>query len=199
MNRKLILPFALAAAAAILPAQQQQQYHDMIKFDKLAPKASKTVEVNLDGNMLKLVSNFLSDSKKDEADAKRIIGKLKGIYVRQLEFDKDGEYNEADIDQLRSQFTGPQWQKMVDVREKGKGGDNAGVYMRTDGNQMLGMVVLAFEPREVTIVNIVGSIDPSELRALGGKAGIPNINIGPIRDLAPKNKTKTKDKDDEEE
>lgn len=193
-----LVPFALAAAA-LLPAQQQQQVSDMIKFDKLAPKASKTVEVNLDGNMLNLVRGFLSDSKKDEADAKRIIGKLKGIYVRSLEFEKEGEYNEADIEQLRTQFTGPQWQKMVDVREKGKGGDNAGVYIRSDGNQMLGMVVLAFEPKEVTIVNIIGSIDPAELRALGGKAGIPNINIGPAREFLPKNKNKDKSKDEDEE
>lgn len=195
-----LVPFFLAAAAVSLHAQPQpQQVSDMIKFDKLAPKASKTVEVNLDGNMLNLVRGFLSDSKKDEADAKRIIGKLKGIYVRSLEFEKEGEYNEADIEQLRSQFTGPQWQKMVDVREKGKGGDNAGVYIRSDGNQMLGMVVLAFEPKEVTIVNILGSIDPAELRALGGKAGIPNINIGPASNFMPKSKNKNKDKDDEDE
>ena len=187
------LIFVVMVAAASLGAQQ---LHDMIKFDQLAPKASKTVEVNLDGNMLSFVKNFLSDNKKDEAEAKRIIGKLKGIYVRSLEFEKEGEYNEADIEALRKQFNGPGWQKMVDVREKGKHGDNAGVYIRTDGKEMSGLVVLSFEPKEVTIVNIVGVIDPSELRALGGKAGIPNINIGPLRDMAPKKKTGGKDEDE---
>ena len=188
----------LACGAMLLPAQQ---FHDMIKFDQLAPKASKTVEVNLDGNMLNFVKNFLSDDKKDEADAKRIIGKLKGIYVRSLEFDKEGEYNEADIEGLRKQFSGTGWQKMVDVREKGKGGDNAGVYIRTDGKEMSGLVVLAFEPKEVTIVNIVGVIDPAELRALSGKAGLPNINFGPLRN-SDKTKNKSRDKsnkDDEDE
>ncbi len=184
----------MLSAAALMA---QPQLHDMIKFEQLAPKASKTVEVNLDGNMLSFVRNFLSDSKKDEAEAKRIIGKLKGIYVRQLEFDKEGEYNEADIEQLRKQVSGAGWQKMVDVREKGKHGDNAGVYIRTDGKEMSGLVVLAFEPKEVTIVNIVGVIDPAELRALGGKAGIPNINIGPLQQMAPKNKNKDKEKDEE--
>jgi hypothetical protein len=194
MNR--LIPLVLLAAASLAA---QPQLHDMIKFDQLAPKASKTVEVNLDGNMLNFVKNFLNPSKKDEADAIRIIGKLKGIYVRSLEFDKEGQYNEADIDQLRKQVSGAGWQKMVDVRDKGKGGDNAGVYIRTDGKEMSGLVVLAFEPKEVTIVNIVGVIDPSELRALGGKAGIPNIDIGPLRQMAPKNKNKDKGKDDNEE
>jgi Domain of unknown function (DUF4252) len=188
---KRMIPLVLIAAAA-LPAQQQ--FHDMIKFDQLAPKASKTVEVNLDGNMLSFVKNFLSDTKKDEADAKRIIGKLKGIYVRSLEFDKDGQYSEADIEALRKQFSGPGWQKMVDVREKGSHGDNAGVYIRTDGKEMSGLVVLAFEPREVTIVNIVGVIDPAEIRALSGKMGIPDLNIG---GAVSKSKSKDKDKDDE--
>ncbi len=192
MNK--LISLVMLSAAALMA---QSQLHDMIKFEQLAPKASKTVEVNLDGNMLSFVRNFLSDSKKDEAEAKRIIGKLKGIYVRQLEFDKEGEYNEADIEQLRKQVSGAGWQKMVDVREKGKHGDNAGVYIRTDGKEMSGLVVLAFEPKEVTIVNIVGVIDPAELRALGGKAGIPNINIGPLQQTTPKNKNKDKDKDEE--
>lgn len=187
------IPVMMLAAASL---GAQQQLHDMIRFDQLAPKASKTVEVNLDGNMLNFVKNFLSDTKKDEADAKRIIGKLKGIYVRSLEFDKEGEYNEADIEALRKQVTGAGWQRMVDVREKGKKGENAGVYIRTDGKEMSGLVVLSFEPKEVTIVNIVGVIDPSELRALGGKAGIPNIQIGPVRDMTPKKKAKDKDEDE---
>ena len=45
--------------------------------------------------------------------------------------------------------------------------------------------------------NIVGVIDPAELRALGGKAGIPNINIGPLQQATPKNKNKDKEKDEE--
>ncbi len=192
MNK--LISLVMLSAAGLMA---QPQLHDMIKFEQLAPRASKTVEVNLDGNMLSFVRNFLSDSKKDEAEAKRIIGKLKGIYVRQLEFDKEGEYNEADIEQLRKQVSGAGWQKMVDVREKGKHGDNAGVYIRTDGKEMSGLVVLAFEPKEVTIVNIVGVIDPAELRALGGKAGIPNINLGPLQQMAPKNKNKDKEKDEE--
>ena len=106
MNK--LISLVMLSAAALMA---QPQLHDMIKFEQLAPKASKTVEVNLDGNMLSFVRNFLSDSKKDEAEAKRIIGKLKGIYVRQLEFDKEGEYNEADIEQLRKQVSGPGWQK----------------------------------------------------------------------------------------
>ncbi|MCC6540204.1 MAG: DUF4252 domain-containing protein [Bryobacterales bacterium] len=185
----------LALLLAVSALAQQSEFHNMVKFDRLAPKAKKTVEVNLDSTMLSFVQNFLSDSKKDEADAKRIIGKLKGIYVRVLEFDKEGEYNEADLDAIRKQVEGPGWQKMLDVREKGGGGDNAGVYMRTDGKQMQGLVVLAWEPKEVTIVNIVGTMDPADLRALSGKAGIPNINIGPLST----GKQKTKDKDDDEE
>jgi hypothetical protein len=191
MNR--FIPLVLLSAASMAA---QTQLHEMIKFDQLAPKASKTVEVNLDGNMLNFVKNFLSDDKKDEAEAKRIIGKLKGIYVRSLEFDKDGEYSEADIDALRKQFSGPGWSKMVDVREKGKHGDNAGVYIKTDGKEMSGLVVLAFEPREVTIVNIVGVIDPAELRSLGGKAGIPNLDLGPLRQVIPKKKPNDKDEDE---
>jgi Domain of unknown function (DUF4252) len=192
MNKLIFRVLLVSGGATLLSAEPQAQFHDMIQFEQLAAKASKTVEVNMDASTLGFVGNFLSANKKDEADAKRIIGKLKGIYVRSLEFDQPGQYNQGDIEALRKQFDGAGWQKMVDVREKGSGGENAGVYIRTDGKEMSGLVVLSFEPKEVTIVNIVGVIDPAELRALGGKAGIPNINIGPLRQMAPK-KEKTKD------
>ena len=58
---------------------------------------------------------------------------------------------------------------------------------------MQGLVVLAFEPEELTVVNIVGVIDPAQVRELGGKLGIPSIWESDRRN------NKKKDKDEEEE
>jgi hypothetical protein len=167
----LIIPLSLAAAA-VAPAQD---IHKLIDWDKLAPKAVETVDVTLDANLLEMAKKFIGDSA-DEAKVKRLIGNVKGVYVRSLRFDKAGEYPLASLDQVRGQLKAPEWSKVVDVRSKE---ENTGVYLRTDGKQVLGLVVLAAEPKELTVVNIVGAIDPADLKDLGGKFGIPNMDFGP--------------------
>ena len=56
-------------------------------LDQLAAKAKNVVDVTMDGPLLQLAGRFLSDKDPDEARAKRMVGNLKGIYVRSLEFD----------------------------------------------------------------------------------------------------------------
>jgi hypothetical protein len=40
-----------------------------------------------------------------------------------------------------------------------------------------GLAIIASEPREFTIVNIVGSIDLAKLHRLEGKFGIPRLDV----------------------
>ena len=181
----------LVVASGVMVAQE---FHEMINFDSLKSKAEETVEVNLDGKLLKLAMAFLSDKKPEEAEARKLIGGIKGIYVRSLKFEKPGMYSATDIDRIRGMLKGPEWSKVVNVASTKKKGDNVGVYVRTDGNQMMGLVVLAFEPEELTVVNIVGVIDPAQVRNLGGKLGIPSIWDG-----NSKKSTKKSDKDEEED
>jgi len=159
-----------------------------IQFDwsKLAAKATENVDVSLEGPTLQLASQFLSSSDNRQAGIQKIVSGLKGVYVRSLEFDKEGLYTQADLDGIRAQLRPPQWAKIVDVKEKG--GDNVGVYLNTDGKQTQGIVVLAAEPKELTFVQIVGLIDPSMLGSLGGTLGIPKMTFGPKAPTASKKK-----------
>lgn len=158
----------MVLAAGLLPAQQ-------IKFpvslDRLADKAAEVVNVTLDPQTLAFATRFLSD-KKDEAEVKRVAQKLKGIYVRGYEFDKEGEYSQKDIDDIRAQVKGPEWSIVVSTRSK-RDRESAEIYLHRDG----GLLIIATEPKELTIVNIMGHIDPSDLTNLGGQFGIPKIDV----------------------
>src|ERR1700730_1375533 len=147
------------AMTAVGPLVALAQDINLPQFDSLKSRAIDTVEVNLSEPMLRMAMGFLSDSDAKQADVKKLVGGIKGIYVRSFKFDKEGQYSAVDIEALRKQLKGVGWQSMVDVHSTKAGGDNAGVYMRTDGKQMTGLVVLAFEPKEFTVVNITGSID----------------------------------------
>jgi hypothetical protein len=145
-------------------------------FDKLAAKAEESVDVTLDSNMLQLAGKFLSGNDADQAKAKKIVGGLKGIYVRSLEFAKEGEYSVADVDAVRAQLQAPAWSRIVGVASKGGSKDE--VYFKTSaGARIGGLVIIALEPKELTIVSISGAISVDDLADLGGQFGIPKVEL----------------------
>jgi Domain of unknown function (DUF4252) len=143
---------------------------------KLSAKASKTVDVTLDQSMLQFASAFLDPKDPEQAQAKKIIANMKGIYVHNLEFEKSGEYTDEELAVLRTPLKEPQWSRIVNVRSKHEG-QHVEVYFKKEGEKFTGLVVIATEPDELTWVNIVGPLNPEDLRRLGGQFGIPRIDI----------------------
>ena len=156
-------------------------------LDKLEAKASEVVNVQLDGALLQLASRFLSEKDPDEAHVKRMVGGLKGVYVKSFEFDSRDQYKESDVDDLRAQLRAPGWSRIVGARSK-RDGENSEVYLKTEGGQISGLAVIVTNPKELTIVNIVGTIRPEDIRDLGGHLGIPKIDIGPGKNDKKANK-----------
>jgi hypothetical protein len=156
-------------------------------WDKLASRAKESVKVNLDRNLLGLASRFLSSEDADQAEARRLIAPLRGITVRSLEFDKPGEYTEADLDPIRAQLSG--WSRIVETASR-VDGESVDIFVKTEKDQVTGLVVLAREPKELTFVHIDGPIDPAEVSRLGGHFGIPR-GVGKISSPAPSGKAGT--------
>ena len=170
------MKIAYLAWVAFLPVAAQE-FRIPASLDKLAEKASEVVDVTLDSSMLQLASRFLSDKDPDEARVKRLVSGLKGVYVKSFEFDKTGEYEESDVAAMRAQLRPPAWSRIVGVRSK-KSGENAEVFIGSDSGQITALVVIAAEPKELTVVSIVGSIKPEDLRDLGVNFGIPKMELG---------------------
>jgi hypothetical protein len=162
---------AIMLSASVCAAADDVKFP--LSFDKLAERATETVDVTLDASMLQLAGQFLSNEDKDEAQAKKLVSKLKGVYVRSFEFDKDGQYSMSDVEALRAQLKAPEWTRIVGV--KSNKGENTGIFLHKVGDEIHGLVVIAAEPRELTIVMINGPIKPEELSELGGHMGIPKI------------------------
>jgi hypothetical protein len=169
-----IATIAMAAALAPLWAQEIKL---PVNLDKLADKAEESTVVTLDKSMLQLIGKF----DKDDRDTRKLIAGLDGIYVRSFEFATEGDYSPADVEAVRSQIQSPPWSRLVGVRSK-RHGDNVDVYFKDAGNgQLGGIVVIAAEPRELTIVNILGTLDLDRLADLGGDFGIPRLELGGAR------------------
>ena len=182
-RRAALLP-ALACASLLLGAQTSSAQTGKIQIahlEKLADKAAEVVDVTLDGALLQLASKFMSDKRgADEAAAKDFIQHLEGIYVKSFEFDKEGEYTQTDVEEIRKQLHAPNWQRTVEVRSK-RDGENTEIYLMPGGgtgaDAIKGLAIICAEPKELTVVNIVGPIDLDKLAELDGKMGIPRMGL----------------------
>lgn len=145
-------------------------------LDKLAGRAAEVVNITLDGSLLRLAAGVLSERNPEEASAKELLKNIKEIYVRSYEFERSGAYTDADVQSIRQQLATPAWTRIVGVRSPRKGEDIE-IYVWRQKDQTEGLAILAAEPNELTVVNIIGSLDLSKLAALGGQFGIPRIAL----------------------
>ena len=169
--------FSTLFAMLVAPAAHGQDARVRIShLEKLAAKAEEVVDVNIDGPMLQLATKFLSSGERDEAGVKELVSGLKGVYVKSFEFEKEGAYSKNDLDPIREQLRGPGWSKIVNVQSK-QNNETVEIYTMGETKKMIGLVILAAEPTELTVVNIVGPINLDKLSKLGGHLGIPRIDI----------------------
>lgn len=165
----------LVVVGAAATAMAQNPRIETSQLDALAAKASQTVDVNIDERLMQLTARFLSSKDADEAKVKDLVNGLKGIYVKSFEFEAEGQYSEADLEGIRSQLRNTAWNRIVNVHSKKEG--SVEVYLMQVGNQISGLAVLATEPKEITVVNIIGPVDLDKLTQLEGEFGIPELEL----------------------
>jgi hypothetical protein len=174
--------FALLAPALACAAPNPRL--TLPEFSSLAKKATESVTITLDPALLAMAARFLDASNPQDAAARDVIKGLQGIYVRSYTFDEDFAYREADIDLVRNQLSAPGWNRLVETRSR-KTHANVDIYIMVDNNQAIGLALIASEPRQFTIVNIIGAIDLDKLHKLEGQFGVPKLDIDLPKAAAP--------------
>lgn len=149
------LPAAGQAELESLPGFFPAQYLDLVE------PGQATVEINLQGAMLRMISAFTGD---DDPEFAELVAALDGIRVR------SGEVTDAELPALRQRLHAGQawlvshgWLAMVRVREDD---EEVYVYTREADGALVGMTVLALEDGEATAVNLIGRVDPALLAHL---------------------------------
>ncbi len=171
---KLLLTLGLCLAAPSAYSQDARLHFE--RLNGLETKARDVVEVNVDGKLLDLAKRVMA--KTSDQDAKKLataINGLKGIYVRVYNFEKEGEYNIAEVDEIRAQLQAP-WEKLANVRSK-RNNQKVDIFTMFSGDTMSGVAVVISEAKSVALVNVIGPIDIDLLIELSGKMNIPRIDI----------------------
>jgi hypothetical protein len=192
--KKWIAALFLVMLGLIIPAVAQNSQLPLPSpvEKELAAKASNVTEVTLGKNMLAFAAKFMNGKGEDDAATRRLIEGLDGIYVRDYEFDKEGQYSMDDIQKLRSYFETSDWSPVVRERDK-KSGESTDVMMKIVNGETHGMFILDVEPKELSIVLILGPVKMEDLGKLGGIGGLSVL--GDIEKESNKDKAKDKTKD----
>jgi hypothetical protein len=202
MKRRTIGFVLGALTLAVLPALSAQTQTSPLPLPpavekELAARAANVTEVTLGKNMLGFAAKFMNGKDQDEAATRHLIENLDGIYVRDYEFDKEGQYSIDEINKLRQYFETPEWTPIVHSRERS--GETTDVLVKMVNGETHGMFILNAEPRELSIVLILGPVrmeDLAKLKGLGGLDALGDIDVAPQgKDKNGKDKDKDKDKE----
>src|SRR5688572_1748331 len=101
---------SLVALTLLIPvaASAQDGRINLELLDKLAARASERQQIDLGPEMLVSVQSLVPQGPKSDA-AKQVLSKLRGIFVRNYEFDDPKAYSMDDINTLRKQLMTPGW------------------------------------------------------------------------------------------
>ena len=176
----LVVVAAALAAASTARAQGGQASGGRLRLealDKLAPKAAETVNIEIDGFLIKFAGSLLSNEDADERAVKELVEGLRGVYVKSYEFKSEGQFSEADLSSVRQQLAAPGWTRLLDVKSRGLDFGDAELYVASAGGRVEGLALLVVEPKEVTVINIVGAVDVDKLKKLGETLNLPRVTI----------------------
>ncbi len=150
-----------ALAFALAPAWGQAIEFNFDFFNDLAAKAKNKTEVTLDGDMLKAAMGLAKSKIKDKDAAGISLDGITRVLVRSFEFENEGAYQDSDLEPLRRQVgAGSGWSKIIDAKEDG---EHSEIYALTQGGQFGGLLIIAAEKNQLTVVNVQGTLQLAQL------------------------------------
>ena len=158
--RKLTFVFVSMLIAATASAQQI----DLKALDKLAAKAKSKTEINLDEATIKAGAGLLNQKKVDEALGKKASKDMKGLFLRSYEFAQKGAYKPEDLKPVLDQLKGADWSAILKNTEDD---EQTEIWLHKTNGQADGMLLIAMEANEVTVINAMGLTQLADLAVLG--------------------------------
>jgi hypothetical protein len=144
------------------PADPQVKDELMDGLDKLGANAKERNEVNLDKDMMALVGSRKGGRYADMSQ------KMDFIVVRNYEFAQKGQYQKADLDQLRKKLDSAGWSHLV---RNDSGDETNDIVVKSAGDGYISdMVVLNAEAKELNIVHMRGHFRMEDVSSAMGSA-----------------------------
>ena len=191
--KRTFLHHSLVALVLFLPAfalasNAPSQSSDWIPagVEQLGRTAAFHTDFTFDRTMLQMASGLIDGG---DAETRNAIAKLNGLTVHLYRYAQPGMYDARQLDAIRQQYKDAGWKHLVSTQSQGKianapnarvpdGVDGQGhtdLYIKFQGADVTGMVVVQATPRNLNVVALTGDLSTLDLLHLRGHFGIPKF------------------------
>jgi hypothetical protein len=155
MRARLIFAAACLLAPMLLLAQELEL--QLPSFSSLKAQASQSVNITIGRMGLRMVSWFLHDDDPQSVQVRQALRNLKSVQIRSYEFQSDFVCPRVQIP--------ARWSELVHGRDR-KQNENVDIYVSVENQVVKGVAIISCEPREFTIIDVIGTIDPTQIASL---------------------------------
>jgi hypothetical protein len=156
--------------------------------EQLGHTAAFHTDFTFDRTMLQMASGLIDGG---DTDTRNAIAKLNGVTVHLYRYAQPGMYDPHQLDMIRQQYSDAGWKHLVSKQTQGQvapppptapgvyavGSDgHTDLYIKFQGMDVAGMVVLQATPRNLNVVALSGDLSPIDLLHLRGHFGIPKFS-----------------------
>ena len=159
MKRLLI---AVMTAFLAFPAfAQEDALRDLpgyIDFGELnAAYGEPTVNITIGGTILNFVGAM---ARNEDPEAAALFSKLKGVRVSTYNTEGDSRAAMDQLNSVKSTLQSADWEPVVQVND---GEEQVQIFLKVAGEAIDGLVLMAVDEEEAVFINVIGSLDPTEL------------------------------------
>jgi hypothetical protein len=173
---KLLAGLALTCTLLPVIAMAQSGKLNLPDFHALSNSATDTTNINLGPLLLHTAAFFIDDKDPDSAGTKQVLASLQSVQIRSYQFAKDYDYPRDEVEAVKRQLAAPGWTQLVETHSSK--GEYVDIYLMIENDQTKGLALISREPKEFTIINIVGSIRLEDLHKLQNQFHIPAPALG---------------------
>lgn len=156
---------------------------DFAVLEKLGEKATKSATIELGAEQLAMLAGVKGSAEAEKLG--QLLKELKSVRVRNFEFETPGMYDMELVRAFRDKVKASgEWMNIISVKER-DGFTDVSLRKGAEGKADA-MLIVAAEPKELTVVHIEGVSDLGALAQLGTLARIPGLHRAPKRAPAEK-------------
>lgn len=158
---KRLLVAVLTAFIALPVLAQEDALKDLpgyIDFGELASAYGEPkVNITIGGTLLNFVGLMAA---KEDPEAGELFSGLRGVRVSTYNTGGDPAAAMAELKEVKSKLQASDWEPVVQVNEDG---EQVQIFLKTAGEVIDGLVLMAVDSEEAVFINVLGSLDPAQL------------------------------------
>lgn len=177
--RKLAASAWLACLLAGVPASAQEPQaagESAMHFAGLEENADEVVKVNLRGRALEQAKKLFGLRKNVTGSVRSFVTGLTAVYRRTYRF-RGGGAKREDVERVHERLAEDGWVPLIETENRRRPDALAVYSYSAEDGQVAGMTLVTSEPKEVTVLKILGPVDFEALSAIGSGMGLPVMRI----------------------